>query len=158
MSKLDGVISALGPLIDARLNGKIIFNTTIQIPDKVRILMSKSFWAVAEELEQDQKLENITIVNCIVTSNGDYTIKHDEEQLAYYVYPTIVYPIQNWTDLNCSEVHVLLFVIEELCHHFWNIDDEVEVNYKVHEVMKRIIPSIKLEDLYNTQWIKEFQK
>jgi len=155
MSRLVGAINTPGPHIDERLVGKLHLLTTIPIQDNIRVLLSQSYRAVAEQLEKEKKLNNILNVICIITPYGDFAIQRDNEQLAYCISHLVIYPIQKWIDDNFNDLKILLFITEELCHTFWEIHDEVRVNYKVLEVMKHIMPELQMENLYNTKWMEE---
>lgn len=156
MSRIEGAfLDISGPQIDERLNGKLILITTTLIPENIGRLMEQSFGAVAEQLEHENKLKDISKVYCIITPNGDFTVKRDEKELAYYINNIAVYPIQIWQNELKGDTLVLTCIIEELCHCFWGIYDEVAVNYKVLEVIKRIKPDIEMSDLYNVNWMEE---
>lgn len=154
MTILEGAVNGPGPNIDKRLESKLFVLATTPIPEAMRKLMSMAFWAVAEQLEEDRLLENLVKVNCFVTNYGDITLKLSDNQLAYVI-SIINYPIKKWEEQNCGEIHMLMFIIEELCHHYWNIEDEVEVNYKVLEVIKRIVPKTEMGDIYNIDWMEK---
>lgn len=156
MSRVEGAIYNVPvPKIDERFNGKLILITTTPIPEKIGRLMEQSFWALAEQLQEEGRLKDIAKVYCIITPDGDFTIKCDGKRLAYYISNIVVYPIQIWTDKRYGDILVLTCIIEELCHCFWGIDDEVAVNYKVLEVMKRIKSDVVMSDLYNIKWMEE---
>lgn len=153
MSTLVNCKEGMGPTIDPRLKNKLYFNTTCELNDKLIKLFSTSIWAVAEELEKEKLLEEeklISRINCITIDSDEFTIKLDNNQLAMRV-SLAVYPIHKWTKL--TDVTICTNIIEELCHHYWNISDEVEVNFKVIKVLKRICPNIKMGDIYNTEWM-----
>jgi len=156
MGRLEGAIFDTPiPAIDERLKGKLILATTTLIPEMIGKLMEQSFWAVAEQLQEEGKLKNISKVYCIITPDGDFTIKRAEKRLAYYISNIVVYPVRIWLNERYEDILVLTCIIEELCHCFWGIDDEVAVNYKVLEVMKRIKADVVMSDLYNLNWMEE---
>lgn len=45
--------------------------------------------------------------------------------------------------------HLLIFD-----HFFWEITDELEVNFKLYRIVKRIEPNIKMQDLYKIEWME----
>lgn len=81
-----------------------------------------------------------------------FTIQLDENQLGM-ITSLVVYPIYRWNEF--PDNIVCTCILEELCHCLWCIRDEVEVNFKVFEIMKRIYPMIKMIDLYNVEWMNE---
>ena len=44
-----------------------------------------------------------------------------------------------------DEILITGCFVEELAHHFWFIDDEIEVKHKVFEILKHIYPEIELD-------------
>lgn len=153
MSTLVNAKEVKGPKIDPRLKNKLYFKTTCDLSDELIKLFSVSIWAIAEEIEEEKLLEEeklISCINCMTIDSDEFTIKIDNNQLAMTV-SLAVYPIHKWTEL--TEIGICVNIIEELCHHYWNITDEVEVNFKVIKVLKRIYPNIKMSHVYNTEWM-----
>lgn len=157
MSTLKGALSGVvGPIIDKRLEGKLFLLTTVPIEENVRNLLTMGFWGVAEQLEEDGLLADLVRINCFVTQYGDVSIKLDDNQEGCHM-ALAIYPVQKWRNLQRTELQMLTCIVEELCHHYWNIEDEVRVNYKVLDIIKRILPNsnIQMSDLYNLQWMQE---
>lgn len=142
-----------GPKIDDRLNEKVHILSTVEIPSEIRQIMALSFYAVAEQLEKDNKLDENLYVNCIISDFGKITIELDDDQYANVI-SIINYPIEKWKIKNLSQIGILVTITEELAHFFWSITDEVEVNYKVLEIINIVQPQIKMEDLYNIEWME----
>lgn len=157
MSILVGAITGPGPNIDKRLVGKLFVLATIPIDEDIKKLLAMGFWGVAEQLDSDHLLNNLPRINCFITPFGDVSINLDDNQFGMHM-AMAVYPVQKWRDSNLGELHMLLCIVEELCHHYWNIEDEVEVNYKVLEVIKRIVPKTEMSDLYNVDWMEKQDK
>lgn len=152
MANLIGAISTKGPAnIDARIKDKVLLAANSPISEKIAQCIGTSLWAVAEQLEIDGLLDNLTTVTCIFTRDGKTSIKLDPKELGIYM-RIIVYPMEKWNSFKRSpneQLLIYMILIEELAHHFWNIEDEVEVNYKVISIMKHIFPDIKMSDVYS---------
>lgn len=156
MAKLLNSITTNGPAnIDERIKDKVVLLATHPISDRIAKITGISLWAVAEQLEKDGLLESITSVNCIFTDDGNVSIQMDPEQLGN-IMRIIIYPMGRWLSFyspHNPDYPIFLFIIEELAHHYWNIEDEVEVNYKVIEIMKHIFPQIQMEDVYSRNFM-----
>jgi hypothetical protein len=65
-----------------------------------------------------------------------------------------IYPIHRWTINNLSKTRMLANIVEQLCHFYWNLKDEVKGSYKVLEIMKRVSKRIELEHFYDVDYIE----
>lgn len=159
MSKLVGGLNTAKPVIDKRLFNKLVLLTTVELKDTIIRVLNLGFWGIAEQLDSEGMLIDIPRVNCIVTLDGSFSIILDEEQQGCHM-SLVIYPIQKWENANYTELKMLTCVVEELCHHFWNIEDEVKVSYKVLEVIRRIFPykDVKMANLFNIKWLEEQNK
>lgn len=150
----DGRGSRYAPIIDNRLRESISLATTAEVPEEICVLMSKSFKAIADQLEEDNLLKDIMEVQILVTDRDEITLELFEEELATVI-SIIIYPIIKWTEARFNDEIMLMFIIEEFAHFYWNIRDEVQVNYKVLEIIQRIIPTLKMEDIYSIDFMEE---
>ncbi|PEM49102.1 hypothetical protein [Bacillus wiedmannii] len=156
---IEAVTGVSGPVIDKRIEDKLFLLTTIPIEDDIKRLLTMGFWGTAEQLENDGLLNDLTKLNCIVTPYGEVSLKMDDEQDGCHM-SIAIYPVQKWKDSKRTELQMLTCIVEELCHHYWNIEDEVEVSYKVLDVIRRIMPNddIKMDKLYNVEWLEEYAR
>lgn len=148
-------IGAKIPGIDLRIKEKLFFTSTCELSERLIKLFTYSFWAVTEQLEEENLFEDdksIANVTCIAIDTDEFTIKLDEDQLGMTT-SLAVYPVHKWGNLDDSNICVA--IIEELCHHYWRISDEVEVNFKVIKVLTKIFPNVKMSGVYNTEWMNE---
>lgn len=152
MVQLINAINTTGPAnIDERIKDKVLLAATSPISENVARYLGSSLWAVAEQLDRDGLLGEITTVTCIFTSDGDLTLKMLPQQFGVMM-RLIVYPMSRWEKFpNRSNKQLLIhmILIEELAHHFWNIEDEIKVKYKVIEIMKHIFPDVEMSDVYS---------
>lgn len=159
MVKIHDTIHTMIP-IDNRLVGKVFMGSNTHIPERIKVLFTGACFGVAEQLSKENKFGTLPfLVNCVFTDYGKVTFELERNQFAN-VMGVIIYSIKRWSDNNLSDLHILLCMVEELCHYFWGIEDEVEVNYKVLEVVKLILPNknIEMSDLYNEDWMDNERK
>ncbi len=84
----------------------------------------------------------------IFTKDGSYKVNERDKNVRGSYERHIVYPMDILRKLDVEWMYVSF--TEELCHHIWNIDDEVEVKYKNAEILSRIFPEkhvcVKMKD------------
>ena len=161
MAKLiNGIESRLEYKIDDRLKEYIHLTTTDQIPNDIAKALALCCWAISEQLEAEGELGNLPLANCVFTNDSKVTFQLDDEQLGM-VMNLIVYPMNKWNKLmqqfSNQDIYYVA-ITEELVHLYWNIRDEVEVNFKVLEILKRISPTIKMSDIYNIEFMDNYNK
>lgn len=91
----------------------------------------------------DEVLDNLKRVNIIFTKNGELSFSGIEKELGVH-FSIIIYKMEPLHYLENQRLTLFTFV-EELTHHFWGIEDETKVKYKVIEIMKRYDKDITLE-------------
>ena len=65
-----------------------------------------------------------------------------------------IYQIENLRNTH-NERFILFAFVEELVHHYWRIENETEVKYKILEIVQLIDTGITLEMVngWECQWI-----
>ena len=139
-------IKTAAPTIDPRIRERVVFSSTVKVPQKIIELFEIVFSKVADQIEND-KITNLPKVNCILTRKREVSIVLGDEEVAICC-TLCIYPIDKWL-LKYSEIQICAIITEELCHVFWGIENEYDVCYKVWEVVRRISPEVKIEELYN---------
>lgn len=143
------------PIIDPRIENKLFFNSTCVLSENLISIFEKTFWAIAEQLEKENLLEDETTIaslTCITINSDEFTIKLNDNQLSM-TNSLVVYPIYEW--INLTNLTIYVIIIEELCKHYWSIQDDVEVSLKTVEVLERIYTNIELADVYEADWINQ---
>ncbi|MHC4123902.1 MAG: hypothetical protein ACYSSI_10040 [Planctomycetota bacterium] len=120
--------------------------TTIRLSGGEIKIFDEAFRAVEIVYIKDGRNNNAPKINLVYTSYGEVIIESkalgDDVDLA-------IYPIQQWRDMQANRLVRQVCFIEELVHHFWNMEDGVpELYQKVTEIMKIIKPSLELDDIY----------
>lgn len=152
MAKILNSVDSVGPKIPQILINKIQMVATFPLNDREAIIFSKSLKAVANQIEIDKlspkELRKLIIV---FTENGSYTVEDDYSMGSIGTYA--VFSIQPWRDKEWSDLNLLTMFTEEMCHHFFSIEDEEEVKDKVFEIVKKIVDEpIVFTDLYLADW------
>ena len=147
MARLRNAMAGLAPAIDTRL-GFVTIQANCTIPEPIIRLFSIGFKVVADQMEYDGiPFESTPKFTCLIINTRAFTIELDEGELGIHM-TTCVYPVNEMLAL-ADDGKVLLCFFEEMAHCIWRIDDEREVCFKVHEMMQRVLPGIKIEQLYN---------
>lgn len=134
----------------------LYISTTITLEENIKDLFFKSAYLVATQLGKENKLKDLRKVRCIFSGDNKITFSIGEN-CAGEKNVFITYPIKKWDEQAYNNLNILTIFTEEFCHHFWNIDDEVEVKQKVLEVLQNETPELTLEKLYVTDWMEEYK-
>ena len=156
MSKLENsILGVQAPVVDSRISSKIHFVTTCVIPENIVSLFKLSFEAIADQMNFDGiTIDQIPMITCIFTTQEKIGILFDENQESICM-TLCVYRV----DRICrhSIIHQLVIIVEELTHIIWNISNEYYVCFKVFDIVKRIFPDVKINDLYNMNEAEKYK-
>ena len=67
--------------------------------------------------------------------------------------PMCLYSTSKWRRYSEWPHKISLIIAEELCHHFWRIEDEELVQFKTVEILKHIYPSLDFNHFYRPGYI-----
>lgn len=149
---LQAKVGARIPVVDKRIAYLVKFTANYQMNNSLIKLFEKSFKAVADQLEQDKLIDKKKqLITCIALNCSEYSFEIQDESYGIIVVNAI-YPTYKWDGLTIYQVYAC--IIEEMCHFFWEITDELEVNFKVYSIVKQIEPNIKMQDLYKIEWME----
>ena len=154
MTRLKNAIDVESIPIDNRISSKINIMMTIDIKKHIRLLFQTAFILIAGQLADDGLLENIPRCNCIITGSDEVVYICDDIEFAGYHINSVIYPVHRWIKMGIKDIHILQTIIEEFTHMYWNIDDEIQVCYKIFEIIKRYNPKLRMSELYDATWIK----
>lgn len=137
------------PKVEGELKNHLRFLSTCEISDDILKIMAVCINETSKLMSEEGMFENpnsIPTVNIIISDSDTISLKLSAEQLAINTH-LIFY---NLDRLKPHPEHIqCMIIIEELCHIFWNIKSEFDVNFKVYEITKRIYPNLKIFDYYN---------
>jgi len=149
--KLIDAVTCVGPIIPKILVPKLEIKANYPLNEREASLFSKALNALLKQFEEENiNISNLMRLTALVTEDGDFTLSINPEHMGSQI-ALVVYPVKRWRDNSYNDGQILICIIEELCHHYWAIEDEILVTYKVHEVMKQIYPDVQHNQLYNLQ-------
>lgn len=126
------------PLVPEELNGKINFTSNCVLPDRDMELFNIVLEKLVEQMKEEEfvfsKVGKVTI---IFTEKTDFELFFENTEMATYS-KLIIYPVIHWQKCNIVEDVKIFSFAEELCHHFWRVDDELQVLYPTLRVMYKI--------------------
>lgn len=145
---IKGAVASPIPDINGELKNKIEMLFTYALNEHEAKVLYIGLEQLSIQLEKE-KITNIPQISCIFTKDGEVSMAIDSENvLAVNTNRLCIYAIDSWRQSGGSDVLILMVFLEELCHVIWNITDEIKVKYKVFDILKRIWPDYKIEDIY----------
>ncbi|AXO97173.1 hypothetical protein [Bacillus anthracis] len=157
MPKLEGAVPSKLPIAPPDLQNKIRITATYEITEREAFLYHRALKGLDLQLkEQGVDYSKLPEATAIFTRDGKFTILPDGDELGYKTC-LLIYCVQKWRDVSYTDEGLLIIFLEELCHHFLNIDDEEIVKHKVVEVINRITEKkLTFEDLFASDWKKGY--
>lgn len=144
-------ITTVVPVIPCELESKLVILATYKITEFEARLFSLALQAIVKQLKKEGKnFHEIPRTNAIITKNGAVELEMDKNIVGSHV-SLVIYNVEEWRRLNLVDYQIIMIYLEELCHNYWNIEDEIIVKHKVHEIIQWIVPDIKFEELYNLE-------
>lgn len=132
------------------------FSDSIQVFSTIKLTEEElgTFGLVLSLVETQLKKDGIQkkdlkSVNVLFTPYNEFSVKREETDNSYGCKVSLIlYPVQLWRDKNLRADMIAIAMIEELCHHFWNIDDEIIAKEKSIEVINNVSPEISMDTYY----------
>lgn len=128
---------------------KIHITGTVELSYDGIMAFNYSLLLLSIQLQKEQvDISQTHAVNILFLSDGNFLIQNIRNGFAGMTTSVIIYVmdvIRRWNDAN----KIIAIFLEELAHHFWNIEDEIIVKHKVLEIMQNIIPELRMEDIYD---------
>ena len=152
MATLKNALKELSAKVDERIASNIKLFGTTEIDENIGELLYLVSTKLADQFEYENK-QDISTCNCIFTDSNEVTFVLDSNEDACYLH-LCVYPIHKWIRNNLSKIKIMVNMLEELCRFYWNLEDEVQVSYKVLEIMKRVNQRLELEHFYDPDYIE----
>ncbi|MBK5424727.1 hypothetical protein [Bacillus sp. TH30] len=157
MGKLEGAIPSPLPAIPDNLKNKIAVRATYKLTEKEAFLFHEALRSVDLQLTAEgADYSKLPMVFALFTRDGKFTILPDGDEVGTRI-NFIIYGVSVWRELKCTDIKLRTVFLEELCHHFWNIEDEEIVKYKVVELYNRYYSTeLTINDLYRSDWKKGY--
>ena len=150
--RLKNWVVSPGPAIPTELKGKFEIVTAYPLNEREALLFQLVLNCVVKELKKDNiEFKNLYRVSAIITKEGEFALTMKSSNTLGARICLAVYAVERWRRLNYADNQIAIIIAEELCHHYWNIEDEVKVKYKVYDIVKELFPGAKFEQFYNIQ-------
>lgn len=141
-------------ILDTPLGRKIIISADFELETEFNLEILMAIKLVEQEMKhQDIDIDQLKKTNFIITENGTLSVKMTDA--GNYIYFSIIdYSAIKKFNKNAR----LAILIEELVHNYWNIDDEERIKYIDIDILKRLDPQVRLEDIFDMSTIPENKK
>lgn len=137
-----------GIQIPSFLDGKITILSTCELTDICKEIYNKCLLAVAEQLEYENiRKEDLENTNVVFSMDGNYNLQMESITLGFHVDFCFYNLSAISLDKENDEILIVGCFVEELAHHYWRIDDEIEVKYKIYDILKHIYPDVTIEHI-----------
>lgn len=146
---LKNSVTSKVPVIPDELKDKFEIFTEYALNENEAKYFSLALQAVVKQLDYEhKKYSELMRVTAIITEDGGISLEMEDETIGNQ-FCLVVYAVKRWRDLMFEESQIITIILEELCHQYWNIEDEIKVEYKVYDTLKWIFPNTKIEQFYN---------
>ena len=120
---------------------------TIAAPETLNCTCAEAMGIALNVIDKEIAANNmpLTVMVSIVIVQAD-TISlsfNSREETGTYT-PLILLPAHRWENFNYTLWRIVVCILEELCHCFFGIRDEVRVNYKVTELLCKYHPEAEV--------------
>lgn len=147
---IENAISTNGFIIPNALFDHIIVRATFQMKQREIKLLAICLGAISNEMLKDGiDLAQLQPLCVIITKDGELNLKLQDDIMGQQV-NLIVYPVEKWRNHSYNDYTMLICILEELCHYYYAITDEIVVKHKVITVIQNWIDkNVKIEELYD---------
>lgn len=149
----NAIATSPAPSVPERLKDRLVLSTTCAFTKHEYELFSIAFSALDKALQSSPSPSLGIHAWVIFTDTDTVSICDPPEDRALGRYLSIItYNLQRIRAAKYNDIQFLTVALEELCHCFWCIRDELAVEDKVLELMHLIFPALQKSDLYNLDW------
>ncbi|MGG4467216.1 hypothetical protein ABER68_04155 [Paenibacillus alvei] len=158
MSSIRNAVASRLPKVPGYLEGKLGFAANYALTKEEAILFSVALNAICEQLEEESiKSSTLTKVTALFTKNGAFEFvdeqKGEEKSLGMH-FSLAVYSMEDVQKKAVNDIVYLMVFVEELVHHYWKLEDEVETKIKVVEILNRVLDKpLTVTDLFPKEWL-----
>lgn len=139
----DFVINCPIPLQD-----KIVLISTVELANDEKEIFWNTLLLPYKQLEKENiQIECLRCVHIFFTPDGNLEIINRSKAYWGVTFSLIIYSIDKFRQKG-NPIYYCTIFLEELCHHFWNIEDEKLVKHKVLEIMQNLKTDFVLSDIY----------
>ena len=128
-----------GIIMPNNLKNKITILSTCLLSENCVNLFNNALKAVSKQIESENMNESKLIqTNVVFTHDGLAVFQMEAITLGFHMDLCLYNLNALYNDKDNDEILITGCFVEELAHHFWFIDDEIEVKHKVFEILKQI--------------------
>lgn len=147
--RLKNWVVSPAPSIPNELKGKFEIVAAYPLNKREALLFNMILNCVVKELKKDEiEFKNLHRLSAIITKDGEFTLEMKDNHIIGTRTCLAVYAVDRWRKLNYADNQIAVIFAEELCHHYWNIEDEIKVKYKVYNIVKELFPGATFEQFY----------
>lgn len=137
--------------INHKIKEKVVFCADHMVDDEVLKQASIGLELLGKLFDNlGIEIQTLRETNVFFSELGNINLSMDDSTLGN-VFQMIV--IKSKKVSQYEPIKILAIIVEELCHHFFQIHDERIVKYKVLEVIKQKYPSLEIEDIFDMDTI-----
>lgn len=132
-----GAMPVNGINIPENLKNKILIGTTTTITQHDKDIYMKALELVEQRMLKERiEINKRSSVNIFFTENGTIHFEQSDDLIEFGTHcHLITYRMDKMREVYNDKFKFFVFV-EELAHHFWRIEDEEKVKYKVLDILK----------------------
>lgn len=132
-------------LIPKIIADKLVFIPLYDLNEREILLFNLALNAVANGITKDN-IDDLRHTNVVFTQNGSFYFSQENGDVFGMHCHFCIYAMETLRKTE-NEYFMLVTFIEELVHHFWGIEDEIAVKYKVVEIAQTVEPKVTLDML-----------
>ena len=146
--RLHNAISVLfAPAVPSVLKDRLYLATNCPFAPMEVQVFSLAFALIAEQLQSHPSPDPGIYVTAIFTDTDTLSFEIDPNDMGNFM-PVIIYPLHKLRAQKYTDLQLLTIALEELCHCFWAIRDEIQVTDTVFDIVHDMYPSVRKKDLY----------
>ena len=149
---IKGVKPITSLIIPTIFKNHILIASSCDLTEREVFLFQTSINAVSKMIKKEN-LQKINSVNIIFSASGEIYLLPDNDVVEIGThFRAITYRLDLLRSVQ-NDKFIMFAFIEEMAHNFWDIEDEIEVKYKVVDIMNQFIPNITI----NTDELKRWK-
>lgn len=126
--------------IPDRLKPRIKIITKCCLKGEEILAINGALYALDIAISRDASIHPSSQINAIFTDRSLIEIPNSNPGIAGITFTLAVYYVERWHSLHFDQFMMIATVLEEFCHYFWTIADEVLVLDKVQALLHLLVP------------------
>ena len=138
-----------GPVIPDKLKGRIDIKTTIRLSPREIEALYNALFSLDIALRSDDALNPDDHITIVLFDSDIVSFEFEDQETFGNQVNLVFLPVHRWRARNLNIVQMTVCILEEFCHHFWDIRDEYLVTDKVYELLQYLWPNVPKSAFYN---------